>query len=64
MCPVLVILLKIVDHLKNVHGVARSQVSGTYIGRQAVAHLLQAARARDRVGAVTDLDKYVKHDCD
>ena len=56
--------MKIVDHLKNVHGVARSQVSGTYCGRQAFARLLQAARAKDDVGAMTHLDKYVKHDPD
>ena len=39
-------------------------MSGTYRGRQAFARLLQAARAKNDVGAVTHLDKYVKRDPD
>ena len=33
-----------IDHLKNVHGVARSQVSGTYIGRQAELDMNEQTR--------------------
>ena len=35
---------KMVDHLKNVHHVARSQVSDTYLGRQAKFELNEKAR--------------------
>ena len=36
--------LKMVDHLKNVHAVPRSQVSDTYIGRQAKLEMNEKAR--------------------